>query len=209
MPQTTPGYLAYQTYLAVKFHYTMESYDYHKYHGKVRSTFTKFLTRRDRWHFEKLAKKYKDRDLLDFFVANFTEDQTLWVGDALSPTAENVYLQWRKRVESLEYQFKNDVDRLLQWVESGGKGFSDLFIVSESGYAPICLLFLQGKISRETMCILHKIFGFVPRVSKETKSPVWTQEGKCIMKYVSFLTIDVPKYKRILREKIAVNGVKA
>ena len=68
------GFEVYKMYLALKQHFTKEKYDYHKYRGKVRASEDAFEQRHDRYFFKKLATKYSDPEILDYFVANFVSD---------------------------------------------------------------------------------------------------------------------------------------
>ena len=73
----------YKTYLALKNHFTKDSYDYHKYQGKSRASLQSFYKRKDRYWFEKLSRQKEDKEVIDFFVANFvscTDPQTVWIG---------------------------------------------------------------------------------------------------------------------------------
>ena len=55
-----PGYNAYKTYVALKNHFTSDSYDYFKYKGKARVKEETFLKRKDKFFFEKIEKKYQE-----------------------------------------------------------------------------------------------------------------------------------------------------
>jgi hypothetical protein len=97
----------YKTYLALKNHFTKDSYDYFKYGGKVSASVKSFESRRDRFYFEKLAKM---RDPTSFILANLSEDTNIWVGDlCANETAERRYKSWLKRNQSLSYTFRNDL----------------------------------------------------------------------------------------------------
>ena len=67
------GFEVYKTYLALKQHFTRKDYDYEKYRGKVRASEQSFEQRLDRYFFKKLAVKYKDHEVFDYFIANFLE----------------------------------------------------------------------------------------------------------------------------------------
>ena len=47
----------YKIYLALKNHFTRDSYDYHKYNGRTRATVEAFYKRKDRFWFEKMCRK--------------------------------------------------------------------------------------------------------------------------------------------------------
>jgi hypothetical protein len=77
---------AYRQYLALKNHFTKDSYDYHKYCGKSRATVQSFYKRKDRMWFEKVSRQKTDQEVIDFFVANFVscpDPETLWIGDMI------------------------------------------------------------------------------------------------------------------------------
>ena len=76
----------YKIYLALKNHFTRDSYDYHKYSGKTRATVEAFYKRKDRFWFEKFARQKDDKEIVDFFVSNFiysTDPATMWIGEMI------------------------------------------------------------------------------------------------------------------------------
>ena len=99
------GFDVYKTYLAVKLHFTSKNYDYHKYDGKVNCKLDTFTKRNDRYFFHKLSVKYKQEEILDFFVSNFIKDEKKWVGSLLRNDGQDIYLDYKKRKESFGYHF--------------------------------------------------------------------------------------------------------
>ena len=76
----------YKTYLAMKQHFTKDKYDYHKYCGRIVTTPAAFNKRKDRYFFERMSRQKNDREIEDFFVANFVscdDPQRLWIGDII------------------------------------------------------------------------------------------------------------------------------
>ena len=69
---------AYKVYLGVKNHFTLDSYDWFKYHKKVNVTYDSFLKRKDKIFFAKLGNR-KDAYLEEFLVSNFLHDTKMWV----------------------------------------------------------------------------------------------------------------------------------
>ena len=65
------GYDAYTLYLGIKLHFYSKDYDFVKYNGKVKSDINSFLKRKDKYHFGKLFKTYK-QELQDFYIANLS-----------------------------------------------------------------------------------------------------------------------------------------
>ena len=63
-------YETYEKYVALKLHFTSE-YDYFRYNGKTSVTPKSFDVRKDKFHFKRLATKYDDSTIIEYFVANF------------------------------------------------------------------------------------------------------------------------------------------
>jgi hypothetical protein len=187
----------YKTYLALKNHFTKDSYDYHKYQGKSRASLQSFYKRKDRYWFEKLSRQKEDKEVVDFFVANFTscsDPQTLWIGEMIKE-GETRYKSWQKRIQSLSYLFREESQQLFD------SKFEEVFDCSK-GHPLLLKSFLIGKISLETMVIYDKIFLFGKNFDKKLKDPVWETVSLRIKKYSPFLHIDVFHYKKILKQVV-------
>ena len=75
------GYEAFESYQALKLHFTSDAYNYFTYNGKTNVSVTAFENRKDKYHFYKLSRKFTNREeLISFIVANFVEDEASWVG---------------------------------------------------------------------------------------------------------------------------------
>ena len=103
------GYEAFSLYESLKLHFTKESYDFFKYNGKTKVSVQSFENRKDKYHFYKLSRKYPNKDtMIDFLVANFVENENIWIGQLLEEEAHLRYLSRQKVVQSLSYTFEND-----------------------------------------------------------------------------------------------------
>jgi len=188
----------YKTYLALKNHFTKSSYDYHKYNKKTRASLQSFYKRKDRFWFEKLSRQKDQKEVEDFFVANFVscnDPETLWIGEIIKE-GEDRYTQWQKKVQSLSYVFKEESESLFE-----ENKFEDVFNCSK-GHPPLLKKFLIGKISIETLVIYNKIFLFGNKFDKKLKDPVWETVSRRIKKYEPFLHIDVLRYRKILKQLV-------
>jgi hypothetical protein len=189
---------AYRQYLALKNHFTKDSYDYHKYCGKSRATVQSFYKRKDRFWFEKVARQKTDQEIVEFFVANFVscpDPETLWIGEMIKE-GEEKYTNWKKKIQSLSYVFKEETEKLFD-----DKKVDEIFQCSK-GHPLILKNFLSGKISLETMVIYDRIFLFGKDYDKKLKDPVWETVSRKIKKYNPFLNIDVQRYKSILKNVV-------
>ena len=188
---------AYKTYLSLKNHFTKDSYDYHKYCGKSRATVQSFYKRKDRFWFEKVTRQKTDKEVVDFFVANFvscSDPERLWIGEIIKEGESN-YLQWQKRTQSLAYTFKEEIESVIS-----GKDFDSFFKIQGSKHPQILKEHLQDNISIETLLILEKILGYRTFFDSKLNDPVWQLTSMRIKKYSPFLNIDVFRYKKILKE---------
>jgi hypothetical protein len=185
----------YKTYLALKNHFTKDSYDYHKYQGKSRASLQSFYKRKDRYWFEKLSRQKDDKEIINFFVSNFTscsDPGSLWIGEMIKE-GESRYTSWQKRIQSLTYLFKQESQEIFE------NGVGTVFDCSK-GHPTLLKMFLSGQISLETLVIYDKIFLFGKNFDKKLKDPVWETVSLKIKKYSPFLHIDVFHYKKILKQ---------
>jgi hypothetical protein len=188
----------YKTYLALKNHFTKDTYDYHKYCGKGKARLETFYKRRDRFWFEKLSRQKNDDQIKNFFISNFVssfDPQILWIGDIIK-NGDETYQNWQKKIDSLSYCFKEDTEKLFD-----NNTLDELFDCSK-GHPPLLKNFLSGNINLETMVIYDRIFLYARNFDKKLLDPVWETVSKKIKKYNSFLNIDIFKYKKILKERI-------
>ncbi len=188
----------YQTYLSMKSHFTNSKYDFFKYGGKSRATVTSFNKRKDKYWFEKTSRKYSDKEIVDFLLANFVSTdnvQNLWIGEIIN-SGERTYADWMRRQQSLTYLFKEQSTELFSENE-----LETVFNCSK-GHPIVLKRFLSGKLSPETFVIYDKIFSIVKDFDKKLLDPVWETVSLKIKKYNPFLNIDVFSYKKILREII-------
>jgi hypothetical protein len=189
---------AYRCYLSLKNHFTKDHYDYIKYRGKTRATVQAFYKRKDRFWFEKFARQKSDKEVEEFFVSNFvysTDPGTMWIGEMIKE-GEGRYTDWKKKVQSLSYIFKEESQNLFE-----GQKVDDVFDCSK-GHPLVLKKYLGGDISLESMVIYDIILGYGKDFDKRLKDPVWETVSRKIRKYSPFLNIDVFRYKKILKEVI-------
>ena len=189
---------AYRCYLSLKNHFTKDHYDYHKYRGKTRATVQAFYKRKDRFWFEKFARSKNDKEVEEFFVSNFiysTDPATMWIGEMIKE-GEGRYQEWKKKTQSLSYIFKGEAKNIFEKDK-----VDDVFNCSK-GHPPILKSYLGGDTSLESMVIYDIIFGYGKDFDKRLNDPVWETVSRKIKKYKPFININVPHYKKILKEVI-------
>jgi hypothetical protein len=193
------GFAAFAMFHAMKLHFTSDSYDYVKYNGKTNVTKTTFSTRKDKYSFYRLSRKFGLTELKDYYIANFLVDDVQWIGDILGPESEENYKKWQKRIQSLTYTFENDIIRLLDRVDNP----NELLMVRKNEFPLLMQCATQGDIAIETLIILDDLMNFFPMWEKEIYDDiVWPNFKIKCMKYKPFLHYDKNKFKQILKEKI-------
>ena len=189
------GFAAFALYNALKIHFSSDSYDFFKYNGKTNVSKQSFTTRKDKYSFYKLSRKYSLEDLRDFYIANFLCGDVSWVGEMTGPDGEKNYKEWQKRNQRLTYQFEQDIIFLF---ESSG----DCLHVDNGNHPYLLTMLMRGEVMIETVVILNDLMGFLPMWKKKIVDdiiwPTWCQR---IEKYTPFVRYDKVKFKSIVKEQ--------
>jgi hypothetical protein len=186
---------AFREYLALKSHFCTKTYDYFKYNGKMKSaTPSSYDGRRDKLFFMKLAKH---KDPKGFLVSNFVHSDRSWIGDlAYNEEAQNNYMNWQKRIQSLSYTFSSELSKL-------NDEFDSNFIIKET-HPYILVLYLRKEISIETLVILTDLARCISYWNKNMQGdPVWDEVSLKIQKYKPFMQYEKNKFKSIVVDKFA------
>ena len=183
---------AFQKYLALKQHFTKEGYDYFKYGGKVTAKISSFETRKDKYLFHKLSKK---KDVEGYLVANLIVKENTWVRDLIDGEAEQVYLDWLKRQQSITYIFENDVCKMEDNLE-------DNILIKDKIYPHILSLYFQHEICIESLIIIDDILKVFKYWKNECKDMfLWPEVHTKLIKYRPFVKFDKKLCKQILKNK--------
>lgn len=197
------GYEAFELFSSLKLHFTTDSYNFFKYGGKVKTSPSAFDKRKDKYYFHKLSRRLPSReDLRDFLVANFLEDENIWIGNLLTEESETIYRTRQKVLQSLSYTFENECSKIFGSLDNPNQ-----ILICENGDYPILLkMALRKEIQIETLCILNSVLNFLPNWSKRVGDTIrWPDYRRKIIKYADFLPKDVIKYKFILKKVIEEN----
>ena len=199
------GFEVYKIYLAVKLHFTSknQSYDFHKHNGRTTARLGTFTKRRDRYFFHKLSKLYNDRDIADYFVSNFVTNTNLWVGDIIGRLGDENFKLWQKKIEALSYYYEQDIDYIIEQMNTKDITFDNIFISKDGQHPYILKYFLSKRINFETFIILDDILNFSRNLNKSiTEKVLWPKLYERMIRYKPFLKYNTTKYKQILKKKI-------
>jgi hypothetical protein len=188
------GFEAYKMYLGIKWHFAQSNYSYVRYKGKVRADEASFNRRKDRYFFEKLAKQ---PDLLNFLIANSLESD-IWVRDLLNDESQEKYIQWQRRVQSLTYNFRQELSAI-------SSDFKSYFVVNNGQHPNLFKEFRRGNISIETLTILNDLLNFFPYWNKKiTDDIIWPPTRDKCLSYGEFIKYDKSKIKKIVKDILDV-----
>ena len=186
------GFQAYIKYLALKRHFTTDSYDYHKYNGKVRAKFESFRTRNDAYYFAKLAAK---EDYENLIMSNMIVKPNTWVRDILDTPGEQCYVEWKKRIDSLGHTFKTELSKL-------DDDYQKNFVCSNGRHPFVMTLLIQKRISLETFTILCHISNIFPYWDKNLVDKfVGCDIIRLSKKYKPFLIFDNKRFQEIIKDR--------
>lgn len=190
------GFKAYRYYIAIKLHFTTTKFDVFS-NPNVKGSRDAFVSRNDRYIFEKLARKFtKDFDLIQFFAANFA-----YGNDAVaysSSESDTNYLVWLKRKQSLSRIIENDLFAIILHLEKERKSPSALFNFDDEVFPELFKLYLGHHVTIETMVVLNE---FLPYISswKKYANLLWEEECLRIEKCKGFVKFDKTKIEPMIK----------
>lgn len=193
------GFSAFAIFNAIKLHFVSDSYDFFKYNGKSNVNKENFANRKDKYSFYKLSRKYRNQDLINYYVANFLVKDVSWIGEITGPEGEENYKMWQKRNQSLNYRFKQDIIQLMDKVSVS----SDMIKVVDGQYPLLLKEVMQGTVCIETLSILNNMMGFFEMWNKKISDTIiWPSWKRKCEKYVPFIEYDDTKYKDTFKETL-------
>lgn len=146
-----------------------------------------------------MSRQKTDQEIIDFFVSNFVscdDPQSLWIGEIIKEGEQN-YMNWAKRSQALTYIFKEEIISVFT-----SKNFDQMFEIKNGQHPQILKKYLQKNLSIETLIILDRILSFKKNFDKKLDDPIWNFVSMKMLKYSSFLHIDIFKFRKILKESL-------
>lgn len=182
---------ALQLYIAIRLHFNTPLYDAIKYQFKVKTP-ANYNIRQDKYQFTKLAKLPDPKGIL---IANFSDEPVKWIGDIVSDKGKEIYRQWKKRIDSLEYTFTEDLKKLDNDCDSN-------FKVIDGQHPPILKMLIKKTICLETFVILNALADFKVNWDRTLENDLfWKILSRNVTKYLSFLEFDREKYRQLVLER--------
>lgn len=161
------GYQAYKFYLAIKLHFSSEKFDVFFNKGALKYSREKFNTRNDKLIFDKLSRKFNsEKDYIQYIASNFMygNPDVVYSGS----DAEDNYIEYIKRKESITKIFKDDLDIITTYYE---KHPNESAINCTNNTLPyIISLYLSNQITLESLRILDDKLNIIHQLKMENQT---------------------------------------
>lgn len=205
------AYAAYQTFMALKQHFSKSTYDYFKYNGRIKSNINSFRMKKDRFQFELLTRKYDESELIDFLVANLIRTPNIWIGELCkNPEHAEHYKEWKKNKQALTYQFTCDILSIkssMNHLQQVDQDFNQLFASRLNEHPMLLDIYTEGTISLETLIGIDLVLGCFAQWERDLSGDIiWDDLYQLCRQYAPFLRYDVKKrntFKKILVREFA------
>lgn len=187
------GYQTFLVYQSIRLHFTHgSSFDATRYNFKTTAKESSFNSRKDRFFFEKIGRKYQTLDrIVDYFTANFLIGLT-WIGDM----REDNLNDFDKRMDSLTYRFETDLKALHEECDSFDKICTTSIAFD---------LLIPHRINIETITLIDLLVNFCNRLRSDLSDPLgmYDEQIQKVLKYKLLLRRrDLPynKLKNIVKK---------
>lgn len=195
------GFKAFRYYVALKLHFTKDKFNVFENRGNVKGSYQAFDARNDKFLFEKLARKYRtDQEIIQFLVANiaYGNDNIVYGMEE----AEEYYIQWTKRKQSLTKTFKDDLNLLQLESEKNNLSLDQIINFTLNTYPCIIKLYLGKLISMESICILNDFIPMITKWEVEPTALILEEDIRRIKKLKGFVKYDREKLEKTINEFI-------
>lgn len=169
-----------QIYMALKLHFEGK-YDAVKYNFKTRISKAAFWKRRDKYFFDKAAKKFSEDEWKDFVTAHLLCDID-WVGKMFEDPS--VWSEFLRRKESFWYLYNQD----LRTMHDMNPDFNWL-VQKGNNYPRIVEFYLAGDINIETVIAIQRLTHFIDEASV-TDPLLWPALKLKLLQYDKLFRID-------------------
>ena len=192
------GFASYVWYISLKTHFTTEKYNILE-KGMIPVTQAQYDKKGGvKYAMERLARKYNQSDLCQYFIANFINGDKY--GGIFNDNGAEVYLNWMKRKESLSYLYEQDLWELenILTQEEESKKIENVFICLGGKHPIILVEFLGKRIMLETLVILEQLYKYRAQLDESLGyDPVWKDTSKLLGKSLPFIDIEASTFQRI------------
>ena len=155
---SSEGYVAYCEYTALKLHFTTDSYDYFKYHGKTRANPNSFNKDKYKWVYVKLERLCENnkQKIRDYLVSCFLHNQKAWITNVFDVEYTDAHRQRMSIVDKLSKEFTKHKQQFSKFALRE-------YVVSIDGeYSQLVYDLMSGDISYELYVMYDSKYNLTP-----------------------------------------------
>lgn len=197
------GKSVYKLYLMIKQHMNGK-YDVIKYNWCMRVSDNAYQKRRDKYFFEKLAEKYKLKELTLIFMSNLVANQDAWIGDISDADALVFYREYVGRLKQMKSKFEEDVRNIYYFSKKVEvEALKDIFEYNPKVQSSYIFKLLQSNIiSFETFILLDSFLNIIDKHDELTDNLVWYNYSTKLKAYRKILNITAQEAKHVFIETV-------
>jgi hypothetical protein len=180
------GYQAYCLYSSIKLHFSNESYDAFKYNFRANLKQSSFEKRRDRYFFDKIARRFSNVDDLKLFFVDNVMSENVWIGDM----DDDTYTKRDSYRQSLFYNYQNEVKLIREQAYKYNLDFDGVCKPNSNKSDNLLLnLYTSQQVSPDTLAIIDHFVGFIKSLKRELSDPLGIVESSLLTlhKYQQFI----------------------
>jgi len=180
------GFQAYSLYNSIRLHFTQQGYNAFAYNFKSNVRMQSFERRKDRYFFERIAKKFVKEDDLKMYFADNIMAENMWIGEMEmeSHTTRDTYRQ------SMFYNFQRETKLIRERAYKYNLTFDGVCKANSDKTDNLLLnLFMSQQISPETVAIIDHFVKFIKSLKSELNDPLGIVKGTLLTleKYQQFI----------------------
>jgi hypothetical protein len=184
------GFETFKIAHAINMHFNTK-YDAFKYHFKTKVNQKTYWGRADKYQLTKIGSRFKTVEEVKGYFASHQLAGNKWSGDMVRD--ETTYTDYLKRVESLSYNFKQELEELSEY------SLDELLVSTTDEYPILINKYLEDTVSIETVCILNALTGFIEDANgKITETILFPDIYNKVTKYQPFLSFNKDKFMKII-----------
>ena len=197
------GKSVYKLYLMIKQHMNGK-YDVIKYNWCMRVSDNAYQKRRDKYFFEKLAEKYKLKELTLIFMSNLVANQDAWIGDISDADALVFYREYVGRLKQMKSKFEEDVRNIYYFSKKVEvETLKEIFEYNPKVQSSYIFKLLQSNIiSFETFILLDSFLNIIDKHDELTDNLVWYNYSTKLKAYRKILNINPQEAKQVFIETV-------
>ena len=118
-----------------------------------------------------------------------------WIREIIEQEGDDRYMEWQRKIDTLSRIFKSEINLL-------DDNFQANFTSVNGQHPLIMMMYLQKKVSLETLTIMSHIANIFPYWDKEIVDKIVARDIiRLTRKYKPFLEIDEKKFKDLIRDR--------